>query len=99
MLSTLREVTLSHQVAQQKRNGLTVLEREQKVPQMVSLESNTLILLEEVSGTPPAVHALYGVCAVVIKMFSFPCFEQLRELLLVFIHHFLWLSLSHVLCV
>ena len=59
MLSTLREVTLSHQVAQRKRNGLTVLERDQKEPQTVSLESNTLILLEEVSARSTTSHALY----------------------------------------
>ena len=48
MLSTLREVTLSHLVAQRK-NGLSCVKNgDKKLPQMVSLESNTLILLEEV---------------------------------------------------
>ena len=51
MLSTLREVTLSHLVAQRKRNGLAVMEGEPKAPQTVSLENNTLILLDEV-GEP-----------------------------------------------
>lgn len=49
MLSTLREATLSHLVAQRKRNGLTVVKSGQNCPQTVSLENNTLILLEEVS--------------------------------------------------
>ena len=49
MLSTLREVSLSHLVSQRKRNGLTMVEREKQAPKTVALENNTLILLEEVS--------------------------------------------------
>ena len=49
MLSTLREVSLSHLVSQRKRNGLTMVEKEKQAPKTVALENNTLILLEEVS--------------------------------------------------
>lgn len=47
VLASLREVTLSHLVAQRKRNGLNhVLGNKQ---QAVALETNTLVLLEDVS--------------------------------------------------
>lgn len=52
MLSTLREVTLSHLVAQRKKSRLLcVQDEEDNRPQAISLESNTLILLEEVHNT------------------------------------------------
>ena len=47
VLASLREVTLSHLVAQRKRNGLTHLHGDKQ--QAVALETNTLILLEDVS--------------------------------------------------
>lgn len=47
VLASLREVTLSHLVAQRRRNGLNHLHGDKQ--QAVALESNTLILLEDVS--------------------------------------------------
>ena len=47
VLASLREVTLSHLVAQRKRNGLNHVVGDKQ--QAVALEINTLILLEDVS--------------------------------------------------
>ena len=47
VLASLREVTLSHLVAQRKRNGLNHVVGDKQ--QAVALETNTLILLEDVS--------------------------------------------------